>query len=121
MGSKVASSRQQRIAIIGAGLAGLVAGCLLKRAGQSVTIFEAKHVVGGRVKTLRERFTSDFYAEAGAMRIPHHHKLTRRLANDIFKLGKPLPFVNENKHGIIYINNQRTTYAQYADNPDIFG
>jgi monoamine oxidase len=110
----------QRIAIIGAGMAGLVAGCLLKRAGQTVTLFEAKHAVGGRVKTLRERFTSDFYAEAGAMRIPDHHPLTKWLAYKVFG-EKPLEFVNKNDNGIIYINNQRTTFGKYQANPNILG
>jgi NADPH-dependent glutamate synthase beta subunit-like oxidoreductase len=56
---------RKRIAIIGAGMAGLVCAWLLKKAGHSVDVFEAKKTVGGRVRTLRERFSSGFYAEAG--------------------------------------------------------
>jgi monoamine oxidase len=119
--TRLDAARQQRIAIIGAGMAGLVAGSLLKRAGQLVTLFEAKHVVGGRVKTLRERFTSNFYAEAGAMRIPLHHNLTNWLAYDVFDLGDPLHFVDENPNGLMYINNQRCTFAAYGRNPHSFG
>jgi monoamine oxidase len=112
-------SSGQRIAIIGGGMSGLVAACLLKRAGHQITIFEAKHVVGGRVKTLRERFTSNFYAEAGAMRIPDHHRLTKWMAYSVFGLGKPMTFINKNDDGIIYINNQRTTFAEYNTNPNV--
>jgi monoamine oxidase len=114
---------RKRIAIIGAGMAGLIAGCLLKRAGQTVILFEAKHAVGGRVKTLRERFTSDFYAEAGAMRIPDHHPLTKWLAYEVFfdERQDRLEFINKNDNGLIFINNQRATFAEYHVDPDRFG
>jgi monoamine oxidase len=66
-----------RILIIGAGLAGLVAGYELKKAGHQVTILEATLRPGGRVRTLRDQFSDGLYAEAGAGRIPVNHTLTR--------------------------------------------
>lgn len=69
------AAKQKDVIIIGAGISGLVAGTLLRDAGHNVTILEASDRVGGRVKTLREPFTGDLYAEAGAMRMPSHHKL----------------------------------------------
>jgi monoamine oxidase len=69
-----------RILIIGAGLAGLVAGYELKKAGHQVTILEATLRPGGRVRTLRDPFSDGLYAEAGAGRIPVHHTLTREYA-----------------------------------------
>ncbi|MEV6986624.1 NAD(P)/FAD-dependent oxidoreductase [Sphaerisporangium sp. NPDC051017] len=84
----------KKVLVIGAGIAGLVAATLLKRAGHQVTVIEANgNRIGGRIKT----FTSGFadhaqYAEAGAMRIPDFHPLTLAL---IDKLGLPRrPFYN---------------------------
>ena len=75
------------VAIIGAGMAGLVAAWLLKQAGFTVEIFEASVRVGGRVRTLREGFSSELYAAAGAMRIPQDHRYTLFLCEQ-FRLAK---------------------------------
>lgn len=69
----------QRVVIIGAGLAGLVAAYELMRAGHAITLLEARLRPGGRVHTLRE-FSDGLYAEAGALFIPDHHELTLRYA-----------------------------------------
>jgi len=66
----------KKVVIIGAGIAGLVAGFELSRAGHHVTILEARPRIGGRVLTLREPFTDGHLAEAGAARIPSNHHLT---------------------------------------------
>jgi len=66
----------KRILIIGAGLAGLVAGYELTQAGHDVIILEAKLRPGGHVLTLREPFSDGLYADAGAARIPDNHDLT---------------------------------------------
>ena len=74
-------------------MAGLTAGFLLKALGHNVKIYEASNTVGGRIKTLRDRFTAGFYAEAGAMRIPSHHTL----AMDLIKTFD-LPCLNVPAH-----------------------
>jgi monoamine oxidase len=66
----------KRIAVLGAGLAGLAAGWELTRTGHDVTILEAQLHPGGRVHTIREGFSDDLYAEAGAGRIPSTHNIT---------------------------------------------
>jgi monoamine oxidase len=68
--------RAQRVVIVGAGLAGLVAGYELTRAGHDVIILEAQRRPGGRVYTLRAPFSDNLYAEAGAGRIPPWHNVT---------------------------------------------
>jgi monoamine oxidase len=86
----------KRVVVIGAGLAGLVAGYELKRLGHEVVILEAQNRVGGRVHTLRS-FGPGLYAEAGAMRIPRAHALTIRYCEEF---GLPLrPFVMGNPKG----------------------
>jgi monoamine oxidase len=66
----------KKVLVVGAGLAGLVAGYELTEAGHDVTILEAQLRPGGRVLTLREPFSDGLYAEAGAARIPDNHDLT---------------------------------------------
>ena len=66
----------KKILIIGAGMAGLVAGYELSQLGHDITILEAQTRAGGRVHTLREPFSDGLYAEAGAARIPDNHDLT---------------------------------------------
>ena len=68
--------KSQRVVILGAGLAGLVAAWELQRAGHSVTILEAQLHPGGRVHTIREGLSDDLSAEAGAGRIPQAHNAT---------------------------------------------
>src|SRR5215510_15684094 len=66
----VLSGPARKVLILGAGMAGLVAGHELSKLGHEVTILEARTRPGGRVHTLREQFSDGLYAEAGAARIP---------------------------------------------------
>jgi monoamine oxidase len=94
IGDGLPKTRSPRdVLIVGAGIAGLAAGLLLKQAGHHVTIIEANgNRIGGRIKTFHsdpEQDVAPFadkaqYAEAGAMRIPDIHPLTLAL---IDKLG----------------------------------
>lgn len=77
----------KKVIILGAGIAGLVAGYELSQLGHDVTILEARTRPGGRVHTLREPFSDGLYAEAGAARIPDQHDLTLKYVR---LLGLPL-------------------------------
>src|SRR6266508_1662452 len=66
----------KKVIVIGAGLAGLSAGYELTQAGHDVTILEAQTRPGGRVHTLREPFPEGLHADAGAARVPDHHRFT---------------------------------------------
>ena len=71
----------QSIVIIGAGIAGLVAGYELAQAGHDVLILEARERSGGRVHTITAPFAEGQFTEAGASRIPSNHQLTLDYAN----------------------------------------
>jgi monoamine oxidase len=57
------SGPAKRIIIIGAGLAGLTAPYELTHMGHDVTVLEAQGRPGGRVRTMRDPFADDLYAE----------------------------------------------------------
>lgn len=107
----------KNIMIIGAGMAGLVAGSLLKEAGHKITIIEASDRIGGRIFTKRTPFLNNQYLELGAMRIPSIHDLTLAY---IEKFKLPLnEFINSTPNDLIYVNNVLTTVKEYMQNPDI--
>jgi len=76
---------RRHVVIVGAGMAGLTAGLLLKEAGHTVTILEARNRLGGRVYTYRG-FAGRMYGEFGAMRFPAHHLLGQYLIHERFRL-----------------------------------
>lgn len=60
-----------QVAVIGAGVAGLVAAYELQQRGYDVVVYEGASQPGGRVRTYR--FWDGTHAELGAMRIPDNH------------------------------------------------
>ena len=104
-----APGRKRSVAVLGAGIAGLVAAYELRRAGWDVTVIEARDRIGGRVWTVRggDRieqmgrpdqvcgFSKGLYLNAGAARIPTAHHVILGYAR---KLGVPLEvMVNSNR------------------------
>jgi monoamine oxidase len=108
----------KRVIIVGAGMAGLVAGYELARAGHDPIILEAQNRVGGRVYTLR-KFAPGLYAEAGAMRIPRVHDLTLGYCEHF---GLQLrPFMMGNPKGLVHVGGRRMTAEQAGLAPDDLG
>src|SRR5258706_5486007 len=112
LGAIANPAKPLNIVILGAGLSGLVAAYELERRGHRVTILEAdpRHI-GGRVRTLR--FADGLYGEAGAMRIPTRHLLTRHY---ISEFGLPLrKFVFSNPQAYYFVRGHRQRIADVKE------
>ncbi len=117
--SRLGDTKPKSVVIIGAGVAGLVAGYELKRAGHHVVILEAQQRLGGGVYTLRQPFTEGLYAEVGAMRIPRAHKLTLEY---IDKFGlKTNDFTMDNPKAYYFIGGKKIRIQEGTANPDLLG
>lgn len=64
---------RRRVVVVGAGLAGLTAALDLRDARWDVVVLEARHRVGGRVRTVYEPFTDGLHAESGGESIDDNH------------------------------------------------
>jgi len=117
--AKFQDQRPKKVIIVGAGIAGLVAGYELKRAGHTPVILEAQQRVGGRIYTLRAPFIEGLYAEVGAMRIPRAHKLTLAY---IEKFGlQTNDFTMDNPNAYFHIGGRKMRIAEGDADPAMLG
>ena len=100
----------KKVVIVGAGLAGLSAGYELGQAGHDVTILEAQGRVGGRVLTLRDPFSDNLYAEAGAMNVFDNHTWTLKYIK-LFNLTLD-PVVSSQLGSVLYLRGKRIETKQ---------
>lgn len=113
-GLPAGSDPPKDIAILGAGIAGLTAGLLLKEAGHHVTILEAQNRLGGRIFTSRE-FAGNMYGEFGAMRFPQQHHLAQQLIRERFHLAtEPFPMYDQDT--FIYLQGKRVRRSEFHTN-----
>lgn len=103
---------RRHIVIVGAGIAGLTAGLLLKEAGHKVTILEAQNRLGGRIFTYRG-FAGQMYGEFGAMRFPRQHRLGQYLIHDRFGL-KTTPFGMEDPDTFIHLQGRSIRRSEFT-------
>nr|AAO17038.1 interleukin-4 induced gene-1 protein [Mus musculus]AAO17039.1 interleukin-4 induced gene-1 protein [Mus musculus] len=76
------TSKPQKVVVVGAGVAGLVAAKMLSDAGHKVTILEADNRIGGRIFTFRDEKTG-WIGELGAMRMPSSHRILHKLCRTL--------------------------------------
>src|SRR6478672_8920897 len=76
------TEKPKRVAVIGAGLAGLAAAYHLRRAGNDVTIMETQRRVGGRALSLQAGFSEGLIAQAGAARFLGGFRRISQLARE---------------------------------------
>lgn len=115
-----ATVRRAKVAILGAGTAGLTTAYELGKAGYDCHIIEARGRPGGRVWTVRggdkhtdtdgvtqvAKYDSGQYFNAGPSRIPSHH-VTLDYCRE---LGVAIePMINANAQGFYYNENTPTT------------
>ncbi len=109
----------KRVIVVGAGMAGLTAAYELQRAGHQPVVLEARARVGGRVLTIREPFSHGLYGEAGAMRLPSTHTLTRAYI-DQFGL-QTTEFTQASPNACFYIGGHRHLRRDVARDPACLG
>ncbi|WP_327064289.1 FAD-dependent oxidoreductase [Kitasatospora sp. NBC_01250] len=92
-----------RVAVIGAGVAGLVCAYELQRCGFQVVLYERSRQPGGRVRT--HRFWDGTHADLGAMRIPGNHHC---VLHYVSRFGlRTRPFVNANPSAYYHLRGHR--------------
>lgn len=103
-----------RVAVIGAGLAGLVAAYELQKQGYQVTVLEARDRIGGRVYTLRNGFGANQYAEAGGEYIDSFN-VHRQMHRYVQEFGLRLATVHSTpSEGIYFVRQQRCDFTDEA-------
>jgi monoamine oxidase len=78
--ARAASSRAPRIAIVGAGIAGLSAALVLRDRGLRATVYEAQHRIGGRMHSEAEFWDNGQVSEYGGELIDSDHTTMQALA-----------------------------------------
>ncbi|MFD5465877.1 flavin monoamine oxidase family protein [Kitasatospora sp. NPDC127059] len=99
-----------RIAVVGAGVAGLVSAYELQRRGFDVVVYEQANRPGGRVRT--HRFWDGTHVDLGAMRIPGNHHCVLHYVSR-FRL-QTRPFVNANPRAYYHLRGRRVRVQEVA-------
>jgi monoamine oxidase len=106
-----------RIAVIGAGLAGLTCAYRLKQAGYEATVYEASaERLGGRCWTLRGFFDGGQIAEHGGELIDQGHTAIRHLAKELgFTLDNLLAAQLNGTEDFFYFDGAAYSFADATD------
>jgi monoamine oxidase len=77
------TTRNEEVAIVGAGIAGLTAAWRLRQAGVRLRVYEAQNRIGGRMLSLRNHFADGQVIELGGELIDTGHVRIRALAAEM--------------------------------------
>ena len=76
------NSSAEKVIIIGAGLGGVSCAYELQNAGIDITVLEARSRPGGRVRTYRDPFADNLYAEMGAEYVDSSDEYARKYCKE---------------------------------------
>lgn len=87
---KMVLNRSAKVAVVGAGLAGLTAAWRLAQTGLDVVVYEARERVGGRAETITEGFAGQ-HADLGPELVADSYRALPRLCADLgVELSEPV-------------------------------
>lgn len=95
---------EERVLVVGTGLAGLAAAYELIQVGHEVEVLEARTRPGGRIRTIRAPFAGGLRAEGSAARVPKSHDLVFKYADLVGLETKP--FKPEKPTDAVYFDGQ---------------
>jgi len=105
---------QPKIAVIGAGLAGLTCAYRLKQAGLNADVYEASSRVGGRCWTIHD--FEPLVAEHGGELIDQGHTGMRQLAQELgLDLDNLLQAQPNGTEDFFWVNGRKYEYTQLVD------
>lgn len=105
-----------RVAIVGAGLAGLTCAYRLRQAGVIATVYEGNTRLGGRCWSIRDAFDAGQVAEHGGELIDQYHKEIRNLAQELgLSLDNLLAAEQNGTKPFYYFGGARQTFAETTD------
>ncbi len=106
---------EARVAVIGAGLAGLTAAYDLRQAGIRASVYEASTRLGGRCYSIRDTFAQGQIAEHGGEFIDTDHHAIRRLAKSLdLELDDVLAAQPKGSQALYFFDGQPYSVAQAA-------
>jgi monoamine oxidase len=105
-----------RIAIVGAGIAGLTAAYELRKKGIIATVYEANSRIGGRIMTTRDQFGPNLYTEFGGEFIDTGHKEIRRLVQELnLSLVDVKPESQKHLSELLYFDGKHRTHEDLVN------
>lgn len=113
--SSFASTRQQKVVVVGAGLAGLNAAYQLKKIGVRAAIYEARSRVGGRMRSVKGIVSEGIVTDLGAELVNTNHEDIHSLLADFGLTLTERQSLNGDLESVGYFfNGYRRTEAEMA-------